>query len=99
MTTKKWTAEEIQFNIERDNAWLYRGLMAIYTRQTEDEKASALTKHDNGVGFNGPDSNRMSRYAKNYLKYGMLYAEERKDCRKRMIKYCGQLAKIANKLV
>lgn len=96
---KKWTPEEIRFQIENNDPWLYRGLMAIYNRQTEDEKNSELTQHDNNVGFNGPDSNIMTRYAKRYQRYGMLYGSEKNDCRKRLLKYCKQLCKIANKVI
>lgn len=102
MTTtapKKWKAEEIQHQIEHDDKWLYRALLAIYNRQTEDEKNSEVTQHENNVGFNGPDSNVMTRYAKRYQRYGMLYGSEKNDCRKRLLKYCKQLAKIANKVI
>ena len=102
MTTtapKKWTAEEIAHNIERKDNWLYHGLMAIYNKQTEDEKAHDLTHHENNVGFNGPDSNIMSRFAKAYQKYGVLYAQDKAECRKRLLKYCKQLAKIANGVI
>lgn len=102
MTTtapKKWKPEEIHHMIETDDKWLYRGLLAIYDKQTEDEKAHDLTHHENSVGFNGPDSNIMSRFAKSLKKYGHLYAQDKAECRKRLLKYCKQLAKIANKMI
>ena len=97
--TKKWTAEEIHYMIETNDKWLYHGLMAIYNKQTEDEKAHDLTHHENNVGFNGPDSNIMSRFAKSYKRHGMLYSQDKAQCRKRLLKYCKQLAKIANKVI
>lgn len=93
---KKWTAEEIRFKMEMDNIWLIRGLMAIYNHQTEDEKASALTKHENGIGFNGVDANILTLFAKHYKEHGWLSNRQLALIRKKMAKYAGQLAKIAN---
>lgn len=94
---KLWRKEEIRYNMELHNAWLYRGLLAIYDRQTEDEKASDLTKHENMVGFNGVDSVILSSYAKSLKEWGRLTPKQIAICRKKMLKYAGQLAKIANK--
>lgn len=82
--------------MELSNEWLYRGLLAIYNYQTEDEKTSEITKHDNMVGFNGVDSNILSSFAKSYKNYGRLSPAQLVICRKKMLKYAGQLAKIAN---
>lgn len=99
MTTasKKWTKEEIRFNLETNNVWLFRGLLAIYDRQTEDEKSSELTKHENMVGFNGVDSNILTSFAKHYKQHGWLSKKQIEITRRRMLKYAGQLTKIAQK--
>lgn len=101
MTTpaKKWKKEEIRFNMETNDKWLFRGLMAIYARQTEDERASEVTKHDNAVGFSGADSNFLSRAAVYYKSNGFLTKNHKEAVRKAMLKYAGQLCKIANKLI
>ena len=96
---KKWKKEEIRHNLETRNEWLYRGLMAIYNRQTADEKNEGITKHDNSVGFSGCDSNSLSRAAQYYQKRGSLPKEWLDDVRSKMLKYSGQLAKIANNLI
>ena len=93
---KKWTKAEIAFQIETNNAWLVRALLAIYNRQTEDEKSSELTKHENGVGFNGVDSPYLSRIAQFYLQRGFLTKPQIEAVRQKMKKYAGQLADIAN---
>lgn len=98
-TQKKWTKEEIRFNMETNDKWLFRGLLAIYARQTEDERSSEITKHDNAVGFNGVDSNFLSRAAVFYKSNGFRTKVHKEAVRKAMLKYSGQLAKIANKLI
>ena len=45
-----------------------RALVAIFNRQTEDEKSSDTTKKVNGVGFTGSDAHSGSLTAKSYLK-------------------------------
>jgi hypothetical protein len=93
---KKWNKEKIRFMLETDNRWLFKGLMAIYNRQTEDEKATELTHHHNMIGFNGVDANLLTSYAKQYKERGFLTKGQIDWCRKKMLKYAGQLAKIAN---
>lgn len=101
MTTavKKWKKEEIQHKLETNNKWLIKGLLAIYNKQTQDEKSAEVTKHDNGVGFGGADGNILTNRAKFYIERGFLTEAQLKYVRKAMKKYAGQLAKIANGLV
>lgn len=96
MTTKKWTKEEIAEKLMTDMVWLIRGLLAIYDRQTEDEKHSDVTKEDNGIGFNAFDATIMSDMAKQYKRTKYLSARQLLIVKKCMKKYAGQLAKIAN---
>lgn len=99
MTTpapKKWKKEEIRFRLETNNDWLIRGLLAIYDRQTQDEKSSEITVHENGIGFNGVDANLLSSYARYYREEGWLSKKQIEYARKKMLKYAGQLARIAN---
>jgi len=96
MEKKIWTKEEIRNNIQNDQAWLERAIVAIYDRQTEDEKAIQDAKERNNVGFNKPDSGRGSYFAK-WIKDGRhLSGKHLEKARKMMIKYSGQLEKIAN---
>ncbi len=99
LTGKPWKLEEIKEKLQSDDRWLYKGILAIYARQTDQEKNAGVTREDNSVGFNGPDSVRMTRHAKTLAKVGILLWEDKADARKRMLKYAGQLAKIANKRI
>ncbi len=98
MTTasKKWSKEEIRFRLETDNRWLFKGLLAIYDRQTEDEKSSEITKHENSIGFNGVDANILTAFAKHYKEHGWLSKKQIDLTRKKMLKYSSQLSRIAN---
>lgn len=93
---KAWTAEEIREKVATDDQWLVRGLVAIYNRQTEDEKIVEGTKHQNGIGFNGVDAGILSSFAQQYQTKGWLSQKQKDLARKKMGKYVGQLFKIAN---
>ena len=53
---RTWTKEEIAAKLEADDHWLYRALLAIFDRQTADEKIAYDTKYRNGMGFNSADA-------------------------------------------
>lgn len=92
---EKWTKEEIRNNLQKSDAWLCRALLAIYNHQTSSEKSSMTTQEDNGVGFNGCDAFILSKFAEDFKKYGRLSPKQLELTRKKMLKYAGQLAKIA----
>ena len=96
---KKWTKDAIKAKLAADDAWLIRGLLAIYAKQTDDEKNSDVTKEDNGIGFNAFDATILSDMAKQYIQLKFLSPRQKIIVRKCMLKYAGQLAKIANKEV
>ena len=93
----KWTKEMIKEKIAANNVWLARGVVAIWNKQTEDERYSGQTTHDNGIGFNGADAEILSSFAMQYVSKGYLSPKQFDIARKKMLKYSGQLAKIANK--
>jgi hypothetical protein len=95
--TKKWTKAEIRNRLETDDKWLTRGLVAIYKRQTDSEQNAGMTKEENGVGFNGVDSVILSDMAKQFMNSGSLSRRQIEFVRKLMLKYSGQLEKIAQK--
>ena len=80
---KTWTPEEIKALLGESDKAVARAILAIYNRQTEDEKIVKETSAANGVGYSGVDANFMST---GQLKYG----------RKAIMKYAGQLTEIAN---
>ena len=93
---KTWTKEEIQALINRNDKAVIRGLLAIYDRQTADEKETESTNHHNGIGFNGCDAEFGSSLATQYREKGRLSQKQIASGRKIIYKYCGQLTRIAN---
>ena len=92
----KWTKEAIRERLKADDKWVIRGLLAIYRLQTDSEQNAGMTKEENGVGFNGVDSAILSDMAKQYLNRDFLTARQIGIVRDKILKYAGQLTKIAN---
>jgi hypothetical protein len=97
--SKKWNKEEIRSNLETDDRWLFRGITAIYARQTADEQATNSTNCENGMGFNGADAEYMSSIAQQVIHLNFLTPKQKAIARNKMLKYAGQLARIANKKI
>lgn len=95
-TPTKWTKEAIKARLEKDDKWLVRGLLAIYGRQTAEEQTHGQTVEDNGIGFNGVDAEILTSFALQFQQRGFLTTKQLEIARKKMLKYGGQLAKIAN---
>jgi hypothetical protein len=102
---KTWTKEEIQSNLIDNDIWVYRGVVALYERQTDEEKEIGDTKVRNNAGFNGRDAQIMSSFACQIIDWNdnkfhkfptPLSNKQLGIARKRIMKYSGQLAKIAN---
>ena len=94
MTT--YTPEYIKEMLNTNDKWLCRGIIAIYNKQTADEKEAETTKHSNGVGFSGCDAEILSSFAKQLLAGRSLSNKQREISRKKIVKYAKQLATIAN---
>jgi len=100
--SKTWTKEEIWQNIITSNAWVEKSLVALLAQQTADERASETTMYQNGRGFSGCDAQFLTSLAEqaNARRAKLGYALSEKQyaaARKCLKKYCGQLARIANK--
>ena len=91
-----WSKEEIAFRLKQNDTWLERAVVAIFNQQTTSEQKSEVSVENNHRGFSGPDAHRLSYYAKWILAGKHLSGPHREIARKRIIKYAGQLAKIAN---
>jgi len=91
-----WTIDEIRENLLTKPKWLFRGILAIYEYQTEDEKNRRDTNEYNDVGFNKFDADFLSGMAKRLLEDQQLSEKQVEVSKKKMIKYAGQLLKIAN---
>ena len=96
-TAKQWTKELIREKLETDIKWLSRGIIAIYEKQTKDEQLSQITNKTNNVGFSSCDAYILSSFAEQLKRGQNLSAKQVEIATKKMKKYSGQLAKIANK--
>ena len=97
--TKVWKKDEIKEKlVEGNRVWIERGVVAIFNKQTETEKAIETTNMNNGVGFNGTDAQIMTSFAKWLLKrkHNHLSQKQMAIAQRKIVKYAGQLAKIAN---
>lgn len=94
---KKWSREVILEMIQTNDYMLCRGIIAIWNKQTKDEQRIQDTRHYNGVGFNGVDAKFLSSIASQLERGKKLSSKQIYCSRKRMLKYAGQLTRIANK--
>lgn len=78
----------------RDRA-VMKAIIAIYNRQTEDEKKAEDTKHHNGVGFSSADARLGTYYARHLLGGKALTGKHLERARTMAMKYRGQLVDIA----
>lgn len=93
-TKKERQAKIKQLLVEKDKA-VIRAVVAIYRRQTNDEKLCQTTKENNYQGFCANDASIMSMYAEQILKFGGLSQQQLRIARDRMMRYSRQLAEIA----
>ena len=91
LKTKKDRTAYIREMLATDASWALRGMLRIYERQTEDEKVSEDTRHDNGVGFTGSDASLLSSYAKQVKAGRKMSEKQMKYIYKKMPKYARQL--------
>jgi len=77
-----------------DPEWARRGLMAIYNRQTQEEKRKDTTETVNGIGFTRPDAKKMSYWARLLTRGMTLFPEVMIELHERMPKYAVQLSNI-----
>jgi hypothetical protein len=85
----------IDFLLCTRNVAVERAILAIYERQTLDEKACSDTKHRNGIGFTGADARLGTYYAKWILSGKHLSGRHLENARQMSRKYIRQLVDIA----
>jgi hypothetical protein len=103
----QYTSQFIADKLKSDDRWLYRGICAIYGQQTSTEQSCEQTIEHNKRGFGASDAQILSSFAKQILDHDVktsrypwpLSFNQRAIARKLMIKYAGQLARLANKSV
>ncbi len=95
----KFKKEDIKLLLETNDLAVLKGLIRIYQLQTDDEKDCEETRHHNGVGFSGGmngEAGFLTSVAKQFLQRGSMTTGQFRPVKKQMMKYAGQLAKIAN---
>lgn len=93
---KKWSQDEIRKLIQTNDKVLYGALRKLYAEQTVDEQRAGETKLHNGVGFNGADSRFLSSVSEFLIRRGFLTDKQKIAVRKKLVKYAGQLTRLAN---
>lgn len=91
-----WTIEKIRSGLEKYDVWVLKGVVAIYRRQTGEEVIKKCTLVRNNIGFNAADAYYLSSIARDYLMGRQIGGCDIRECRRRMMKYAGQLCEIAN---
>jgi hypothetical protein len=90
------TKESIKDLLQRNDRAVERALLAIYNRQTGEERQSGRTVVHNGVGFSAFDA-RLGSYYGSWIKSGKNLTGIHLDKGRRLAsKYVGQLVSIAN---
>jgi hypothetical protein len=92
-----WTESQIVNLLNTNDRAVERAIVAIYERQTADEKQTEHTRHDNSVGFRQNHAKRMSYYARLIKSGRHLFPRQLELSRTWMKMYRRQLADIANK--
>lgn len=92
----KYSRESIKKLLLENDRAVERGIVAIFNRQTSDEKYESATKYRNKIGFNAADS-RLGTYYATWIKKGnRLDTIHLSKARKLITKYSNQLTDIAN---
>lgn len=92
--TRKFTVDEVRDRLRTNDESVKRALLTLYLRQTSDERRDKDTKHDNNVGFNVPDSYRLTSFGEFLNRTGYLSPKQVAYVRPRLLKYSRQLLEI-----
>lgn len=90
------TKEQIKDLLANSDKAVARAILALYARQTADERSIGVTKVSNGAGFNAHDAPFLTSIAKALPKWGNHMTERQlAKARPMLMKYAGQLLTIA----
>lgn len=92
----KWTKASIIHLLRTKDEAVDHAMVALYHRQTYDEKQETTTKHTNHMGFSAAHASLGSYYARWVLRKNLLTGRHLEKAREMAIYYAGQLAEIAN---
>ena len=88
--------EQIAQILFASDANLIKGLLRIYSHQTQDEKITASVNRTNGKGFRSCEAQFLTSLAKQAERKGTLSPKQMEILRKKMPVYVGQLTNFAN---
>ena len=91
-----WTKDEIRNMLIMSDKAVIRGLMRLYSFQTDVEKVTLAGSLVNGKGFDRVDTYALTKLARKYESNNSLSAREIIYCRSKILKYAQQLADYAN---
>jgi hypothetical protein len=101
--TKAQLTTRIRTMLDNNDFALETAILRIYERQTAAEQETQTTTEHNGMGFTAFDAEFLSSFAEQITlnRYGRtmgsrLSVKQREIARRKMGKYAGQLAKIAD---
>lgn len=95
-STKQWTRDEIDTILRTKPGAVERAMLRLYDRQTEDEKSTSHTRHDNARGFSSAFASRGSYYARWVLGGRELTGQHREKALRIALTHSKQLVEIAN---
>lgn len=93
---KTWNEQSIKALLDSNTRAVEKAIVAIYQRQTGDEKASKHTNHINGMGFSKYDAEFMSSLAEWIMRGRTLTPRQLAIGRNKIKRYHRQLVEIAN---
>lgn len=94
-TSKKQLIEMFKEKLATNKTWAIRGLMVIYSAQTEEEQFEGSVRENNGVGFVCMESEILTSFAKQFEKNKSLSEKQMAILFKKMPKYANQLLNIS----
>ncbi len=90
------TKESIRALLLSNDRAVERAVVVLTELQTADELASETTKVQNGQGWNARDAKFGTSLAKSVKDWGRLTSRQLVAARRMVLKYAGQLARVAN---
>lgn len=88
---KEWTKESVKDLLKRNDEAVERGILRIYSFQTDEEKYIGATKTVNGKGFSKFDVEILSSFALQLRQGRHLTEKQMYKARPKICKYAGQL--------
>ena len=89
--TKKDMKAFVRNTLAINTTWAYHALKLIFSKQTDSEQVSEITKDDNGVGFTGCDAEILSSFAKQLERNGSLSPKQNALLFRKIPKYWKQI--------